>query len=87
MASPPTPPGPPSSPGSHAPRVGGSDDILIDIRDGLVVFRVAGVWKYSSRSNQDLPSVLRELTDQAARLTHRADLIREALVALAPKAP
>lgn len=62
------------------------DDIMVDVRDGLVVFRIAGVWKYSSRSQQDLSAVIKELHEQATRLTHRASLLCEAFTVLQAQA-
>jgi hypothetical protein len=53
-------------------------DIMVDVRDGLVVFRVAGVWQFTSRSNQTADAVVKELQNQAVRLESRAGLLREA---------
>lgn len=53
-------------------------DIMVDVRDGLVVYRVAGVWQFTSRSNQPTEAVVKELQTQATRLDMREGLLREA---------
>lgn len=62
-------------------------DIMVDVRDGLVVFRVAGVWQFTSRSNQTVEAVVKELRNQAARLEARAGLLREAAAFLHSEPP
>ena len=62
-------------------------DILVDVRDGLVVMRLGGVWQFTSRSNQAPAAVIKELQTQAARLETRAGLLREAAAFIQVESP
>lgn len=62
-------------------------DILVDVRDGLVVMRLGGVWQFTSRSNQSPAAVTKELQTQAARLEARAGLLREAAAFIQVESP
>lgn len=57
-------------------------DILLDVRDGLTLSRINGVWHANSTRGLDIPTIVTELREQAARMKRRGGLLLDAAAVL-----